>query len=136
MPLTGTVQSTEYDNDEILDYTRSPHHCVATSRVVVNDSKWQDDYQRSQLQSQMFHAQRSPDPWAIRRQTENFSSREHIYIVTKEDTSRDEAGSSEQPPFSQVTTSKAGSTTCESQSSTTTTTTSSVAVSATKYSMG
>ena len=134
MPLTA-VQSTEYDNDEILDYTRSPHHCVATSRVVVNDSKWQDDSQQSRLESLMFHAQRSPDPWAARKQTHNFSSREHIYKVTEEGTSRhtdfDEAVSSEQR-FSHVTTSKAGSTTCDNQSSTSTTTT----VSATKFSMG
>lgn len=130
MPLVA-VQSTEYDNDEILDYTRSPHHCVATSRVLVNDTKWQDDSQRSQLE---FLAQRSPDPWAARRQTQNFSSRAHIYKVTKEDTSRhtdfDEADSSEQPPFSKVTTSESAST---SQSSTFTTIGS---ASPTTYSMG
>ena len=129
MPLTA-VQSTEYDNDEILDYTRSPHHCVATSRVVINDTKWQDDSQRSQLE---LLAQRSPDPWAVRRQTKNFSSRAHIYEVTKEDTSKhadfDEADSSGQP---QVTTSEP---TLTSQSSTFTTI-GSVTVSPTTSTMG
>ena len=135
MPLTG-VQSTEYNDDVILDYTKSPHHCVATSRVVVNDTKQQDDSQQSQLE---FLAQRSPDPWAVRRQTQNFNSRAHIYEVTKEDTSRhadsDEADSSERPPFSQVTTSEVASTTCDSQCSTFTTI-SSVTVSPTTCSTG
>ena len=136
IPLTG-VQSTEYDDDVILDYTKSPHHCVATSRVVVNDTKQQDDSQRSQLE---FLAQRSPDPWAVRRQTQNFSNRAHIYEVTKEDdtsrcTNSDKADSSEQPPFSQVITSEATSTTCDSQCSTFTTI-SSVTVSPTICSTG
>ena len=119
------VQSNDYDNDEILDYTGSPRHCVAVNRGIESDSKWQDDLQ---LDSHKFHVQHSPDPWAVKRQTQNTST---SYTKT----------SMFKSPFSHlnfihmITTSKAGSTTCDDHS-TTSTTDSSVIVSAAKYSTG
>ena len=131
------VQSNDYDN-EILDYTGSPRHCVAVNRGIESDSKWQDDLQ---LDSHKFHVQHSPDPWAVKRQTRNTGSSDHMYKVqmTKQGgfkhTDFSGAGTSGKVPLPQVTTSKAVSTTCDDHS-TTSTTDSSVIVSAAKYSTG
>ena len=129
------VQSTEHDDNEILDYTGSPRHCVATSRGVATNTKWWDDYQQSQLE---FPAQSSPDPWAIRRQTDNTTSRDHVYKVAKEDEALRQFDFSEADTTSfshLVTTSKASLTTHDGQSTTSTITTS-VAFSIPKYSKG
>ena len=126
-PLKTVAQC---DDNEILDYTGSPHHCVATSRAVVNSSKWQDDSGQSQVDSHKFHAPHSPDPWAVNRQTQNINNRDHVYKVAFDFS---EADSCEKP---QVTTSQAGLTSCDDQS-TTSTVTSSVTKSVTQYgSMG
>ena len=135
--MTAVDSANKYDNDEILDYTGSPHHCIATDRVAVNETKWQDDFQQSQLGP---HAHCSPDPWAIRRHTQNITSRDHIYKVTGEGTSRqidfsEATGSGEPLSLSQITAIKADSTTSDDQS-TTSTSTSSVTAPVTKYSMG
>jgi len=115
------LKTAQYDNDEILDYTGSPHHCVATTMGMVNSSKWHDDSQRSQLNSQKFHPPHSPDPWAVRRQAQNINKRDHVYKVAIDFT---EADSSESSALCQVTTSKAGLTTCEHQRTTSTITSS------------
>ena len=142
-PLTAVQSTDKYDNNEILDYTGSPRHCVTTTdRVVVNSTKcWQDDFHQSKLDSRGFppvHC--SPDPWAVRKQTQlNTNDRDYVYTVTKEDTSRHidftEADSSEPPSLSQVTTITASSTSNDNQS-TTSTIASSAAVSFAKYNMG
>ena len=133
-PLTSVQSANKYDNNEILDYTGSPHHCVTADRVMVNTKCWQDDYQQSKLDSHGIPpAQCSPDPWAVRKQTKpNINGRDHVYKVTKEDTNRhidfSEADSSEPSALSQITTITAASTTNDDQR-TTPAVTSSVAIS-------
>ena len=118
-PLT-VVQSPEYGSNEILDYTRSPQHRVPTVRAVIDNTKLQDDPQPSQLDSLVFNAQRSPDPWAMRKQAQNLSSREHVYVVTEQDSFKcanlNKANS--KAPFFQISLSEVDSTACGNQSST------------------
>ena len=120
-PLT-VVHSPEYGNNEILDYTRSPQHCVPTGRVVVDDTKLQDNPQSSQFETLVFNAQRSPDPWAKRKQAQNLSSREQVYVVTKQDSFKcaDLSKADSKAPSCQVITNEADSTVCSNQSSTST----------------
>ena len=68
LTLLTTAQSVS--NNEILDYTGSPHHCVNVgtkeSATAMCSTSWQDDYQCCQKEINGFVP---PDPWGTRKQS-------------------------------------------------------------------
>lgn len=73
--MTPLTTAESISNNEILDYTGSPHHCVniGTTEIVAKKclTSWQDDYQRCQKE---LYGRNSPDPWRTRRRSQNVTS--------------------------------------------------------------